>query len=95
LGIGEGATRTQIERWKDEQIISLSKHGCTLVEKGEQLWRRIEKITSSKIELKKSKLTLSACNVTILVKEKASEVKLNMKQSNAAFLARAKGPPHL
>lgn len=91
LGIGEGATRTLIERLKDEQIISISKHGCTLTEKGEQLWRRIEKVIPAKIELEQSKLTLSACNFAILIKGKASKVKLGMEQRDAAFLAGAKG----
>ena len=91
LGIGEGATRTLIERLKNEQIISISKSGCTLTKKGEQLWKRIEKIIPSKIELEQSKLTLSACNVAILVQGKANKVKLGMEQRDAAFLAGAKG----
>lgn len=91
LGIGEGATRTLIERLRDEQIISISKSGCTLTKKGEQLWKRIEKIIPLKIELEQSKLTLSACNVAILVQGKANKVKLGMEQRDAAFLAGAKG----
>jgi predicted transcriptional regulator len=91
LGIGEGATRTLIERLKDEQIISISKSGCTLTKKGEQLWKRIERIIPSKIKLEQSKLTLSAYNVAILVQGKASKVKLGMEQRDAAFLAGAKG----
>jgi len=91
LGIGEGATRTLIERLKDEQIISISKSGCTLTKKGEQLWKRIEKVIPSKIELEQSRLTLSAYNVAILVQGKAGKVKLGMEQRDAAFLAGAKG----
>jgi hypothetical protein len=91
LGIGEGATRTLIERLKKELILSISKPGCTLTEKGEQLWRRIAKVIPSKIELERSELTLSACNVAILVKGRASKVKLGMEQRDAAFLAGAKG----
>jgi len=91
LGIGEGATRTLIERLKNEQIISISKSGCALTGKGVELWKRIEKAIPSKMELEKSKLTLSTCNVAILVKGKANRVKLGMEQRDAAFLAGAKG----
>lgn len=91
LDIGEGATRTLIERLKDEQIISVSKSGCALTRKGVDLWKKIEKVFPAKIELEKSKLTLSACNVALLVKGKANKVKLGMEQRDAAFLAGAKG----
>lgn len=91
LDIGEGATRTLIDRLKVKRIISVSKSGCTLTEKGEKLWKRIEKGIPSRTDLEKSELTLSACNVAILIKAKAHRVKLGMEQRDAAFLVGAKG----
>jgi predicted transcriptional regulator len=91
LGIGEGATRTLIERLRDEQIIAISRQGCVLTNKGEHLWKRVEKIIPSKIELEHSKLTLSTFNIAILVRGKAKKVRLGMEQRDAAVLAGAKG----
>jgi Mn-dependent DtxR family transcriptional regulator len=95
LGIGEGATRTLIERLKKELILSISKPGCTLTEKGEQLWKRIEQVIPSKIELEKSKLTLPARNVAILAKGKASKVKLGWSNVTLHFWLGPKEPPRL
>jgi Mn-dependent DtxR family transcriptional regulator len=91
LNIGEGATRTLIERLKNAQIISTSKAGCTLTMKGKEVWKQIKRVFSSKIRLEKSELTLSTCNVAILAKGKANGVKQGMEQRDAAFLAGAKG----
>jgi predicted transcriptional regulator len=91
LGIGEGATRTLIDRLKDEGIITTSKSGCFLTKKGEEIWKEVTKVLPSKTELEKSKLTLSTCNVAILIKGKTGGIKLGMEQRDAAFLAGAKG----
>jgi hypothetical protein len=91
LGIGEGATRTLIERLRAKEIISTSKSGCNLTKKGEELWNEVKKTFPSKTELGKSKLTLSICNVAVLVRGKGEKVKLGMEQRDAAFLVGAKG----
>jgi hypothetical protein len=91
LAIGDGATRTLIERLKDEEIIFTTKSGCFLTKKGEDLWKQVKRVFPSKIELEKSKLTLSACNVAMLVKGKRDRVKLGVEQRDAAFLAGARG----
>ncbi len=91
LGIGEGATRTLIERLKEGEIVSMSKAGCILTESGRELWKRTSKVFSSKTKLEKTKLTLSSCNVAILVKGKANKIKLGMEQRDAALLAGATG----
>ena len=91
LGIGEGATRTLIDRLKDEGIIATSKSGCFLTNRGEELWKEAKKVFPSKVELEKSKLTLSTYNIAILVKGKMARIKLGMEQRDAAFLSGAKG----
>jgi len=91
LAIGDGATRTLIERLKDEEIIYTTKSGCFLTKKGEELWKQVKNVLPSKTELEKSKLTLSKCNVAILVRGKRGKVKLGVEQRDAALLAGAKG----
>lgn len=91
LAIGEGATRTLIERLKEENLISVSKAGCTLTQKGRELWKEIKEIFPAKTKLEKSRLALAACNVAILVKGKTNRIKMGMEQRDAAFLAGAKG----
>jgi hypothetical protein len=91
LEIGEGAARTLIDRLKEEGIIDISQSGCCLTRKGEEIWMKVKKVFPSKIELGKSRLTLSTCNVAILVKGKMGRMKLGMEQRDAAFLAGAKG----
>lgn len=91
LAIGEGATRTLIERLKEENLISVSKAGCTLTQRGRELWKEIKEIFPAKTKLEKSRLALAACNVAILVKGKTNRIKMGMEQRDAAFLAGAKG----
>jgi predicted transcriptional regulator len=91
LGIGEGTTRTLIDRLKNEGMITTSKTGCSLTKKGKEVWKEVREALPSKTELEKSKLTLSTCNVAILVKGKIGKIKLGMEQRDAAFLTGAKG----
>ncbi|MBX5326781.1 MAG: DUF4443 domain-containing protein [Candidatus Bathyarchaeia archaeon] len=91
LEIGEGATRTLLERLKAAGLVSVSKAGCFLTKQGEEVWKEIENVFAAKTRLEPTKLTLSSCNVAILVKKKKNKVKLGMEQRDAAFLAGAKG----
>jgi len=91
LEIGEGATRTLLERLKAAGLVSISKAGCFLTKQGEEVWKEIENVFAAKTRLEPTKLTLSSCNVAILVKKKKNKVKLGMEQRDAAFLAGAKG----
>jgi hypothetical protein len=91
LEIGEGATRTLLERLKKSGMVSVSRSGCSVTKKGEEVWKEIKKVFPAKTELGKSELTLASCNVAILVKGKSEKIKLGMEQRDAAFLAGAKG----
>ncbi|MGQ9565392.1 MAG: DUF4443 domain-containing protein [Candidatus Bathyarchaeales archaeon] len=91
LEIGEGATRTLLERLKVAGLISTSKAGCFLTKQGKEVWKEIEKVLAAKTRLEQTKLTLSSCNVAILVKNRKNKVKLGVEQRDAAFLAGAKG----
>lgn len=91
LGLGEGATRTLLDRLEDAGIVSVSKAGCSLTKRGEEVWEKIKNVLAAKTQLEQTRLTLSSFNVAILVKNKRAKVKLGMEQRDAAFLAGAKG----
>jgi len=91
LGIGEGATRTLIDRLNNEGIIKTSKLGCSLTRKGEKVWNQFQSIFSKKVKLEKSKLTLADCNIAVLIKGCGDQVKTGVEQRDAAVLTGAKG----
>lgn len=91
LVLGEGATRTIIERLKDYDLITVSRAGSMFSEKGEKLWNTLHAIFPRKIVLERSGLTLAAFNIALLVKGRGSKVKFGMKQRDAALLTGAKG----
>jgi len=91
LKTGEGAIRTLIERLKDAGLITVSKKGCSLTEKGEKLWNKMQLIFPKKAKIKQNELTLAACNVAIKVKGCSEKVRFGLEQRDAALLAGAKG----
>jgi len=91
LVLGEGATRTLIERLKSYGLITVNRAGCIFSKKGEKLWNTMHAAFPRKIVLERSGLTLAAFNVAVLVKECGSKVKLGMEQRDAALLTGAKG----
>lgn len=91
LNIGEGATRTLINRLKSAELITSSKLGCSLAKKGKELWGELHAIFPQKTDLKKSGLTVAAYNVAILVKNHGQKVGSGMAQRDAAIMVGAKG----
>ncbi|MCW3986192.1 MAG: hypothetical protein NWE91_07290 [Candidatus Bathyarchaeota archaeon] len=91
LVLGEGATRTLIQRLKNYGLIKVDRTGCIFSKKGEKLWNALCAIFPRKVFLDRSGLTLAAFNVAVLVKGCGSKVKLGMKQRDAALLMGAKG----
>ena len=91
LGLGEGATRTLVNRLKNYGLITVNKLGCVFTKKGKNLWNSLHKAFPKKIILEKSELTLASYNVAILVKERGNKVKLGMEQRDAALVVGAKG----
>jgi hypothetical protein len=91
LALGEGATRTLIERLKDHGLITADRAGCALSKKGEEMWSALHAAFPRKTTIRKSELTLGSFNVAILVKEGASKVTSGMEQRDAALMAGAKG----
>jgi predicted transcriptional regulator len=91
LKTGEGAIRTLIERLRSTGLIAVSKQGCSLTEKGENLWSKMQLLFPQKVRLKPNELTLAACNVAIRVKDCGDKVSSGLEQRDAALLAGAKG----
>jgi predicted transcriptional regulator len=91
LGLGEGATRTLIDRLTDNELIATSKPGCSLTKKGNKIWNQFQSIFPKKVELEKSELTLAECNIAVLIKGGGDKVKTGVEQRDAAILTGAKG----
>jgi predicted transcriptional regulator len=91
LKVGEGAVRTVIDRLKTTGLITTSKMGCTLTDKGLKLWNEYKLIFNKKVKLERSELMPTNYNLAILVKNYGHEVKSGMEQRDAAIKVGAKG----
>ena len=90
LGIGEGVARTLIERLKDEDLISTSKTGCSLTEKGLKLLNEYRSMIR-KVKIEKNELAFADYSFAVLVKNSGHKVKTGIEQRDAAVMAGAKG----
>jgi len=91
LKTGEGAIRTLVERLRNAGLITVSKQGCLLTEKGEKIWSKMQMFFPQKVKLKPNELALAACNVAIKVRGCGDKVRSGLEQRDAALLAGAKG----
>jgi predicted transcriptional regulator len=91
LKIGEGATRTLIERLKTAHLIAVSKKGCSLTEKGKKIWNKFESILPQKTNLERNELALADCTVAVHVRGGGGRVRTGIEQRDAAVIAGAKG----
>ena len=91
LGLGEGATRTLLARLTDADLISTSKSGCSLTEKGRKVWEEIKTVLPQRAILSKNELTFAQYNVAVLVRNRSQNVKKGLEQRDAAVRAGAKG----
>jgi predicted transcriptional regulator len=90
LLIGEGAARTLIRRLKEEDLISISKTGCTLTKKGLELWNEYGSIIK-KTRIEKNELAFGEYSYAVLVKKSGHKVRTGMEQRDAAIVAGARG----
>jgi hypothetical protein len=91
LKIGEGATRTLINRLKEAKLVDSSKEGCLLTGEGKNLWKHFLLLFPRKVILEKIDLALSDFNVAILVKGCREKIRVGMEQRDAAIKVGAKG----
>jgi predicted transcriptional regulator len=90
LKVGEGAIRTIIERLKDAGLITMSRTGCTLTNKGVKLWKEYKSVLK-KIEIRKNELALAEYSSAILIKNSGNKIRSGVEQRDAAIKAGAKG----
>lgn len=91
LNVGEGVIRTVIGRLRSAELITTSKAGCILTDKGLNFWKEYKSIFKKKVELKKNELAIANYNFAILVKNFGHKVKSGVEQRDAAIVAGAKG----
>lgn len=91
LNLGQGATRTIINRLKSAGLISTSKMGCTLTERGQRVWGEFRKMLCRKMEVKDYKLVGAKYNFAVLAKNCGHKIKSGIEQRDSAVKVGAKG----
>ena len=91
LGIGEGATRTLLNRLKEAGLIVVSKKGCSFTARGNRLWKELGLVFVKKACLGRNELVLTKCNVAIQLRGLGNEVQTGLEQRDAALIAGARG----
>ena len=91
LGLGEGTTRTLISRLKKAQLMTTSRKGCALTEKGTKVWNQIKTFIPIIVKIEDNELTFAANNVATIVKNRAEKVNKGLEQRDAAVRAGASG----
>jgi predicted transcriptional regulator len=95
LELGEGATRTLVSRLTKANLVTTSRSGCTLTEKGKELWEKIKASIPLKFKIEDNELTFTANNVAILVRNRAEKVSRGLEQRDAAVRVGASGATSL
>jgi DNA-binding MarR family transcriptional regulator len=90
LNVGEGAIRTIINRLIEAGLISTSKAGCTLTNKGLRTWREFEEAFPKRVEIGKNEVANSDFNFAFLVKNAGHKVTSGIDQRDAAIVAGAR-----
>ncbi|MCL5876478.1 MAG: winged helix-turn-helix domain-containing protein [Candidatus Bathyarchaeota archaeon] len=90
LNVGDGAIRTIISRLREADLITASKAGCELTEKGKNIWRQFEEIFPREIDFGKSELNPNEYNYAFLVKNCGEKVGSGINQRDAAIIAGAR-----
>ena len=91
LKLGEGVTRTIIARLENANLISVSRAGCKLTEKGKMLYHELRAKLVRKLPVEPSSITVGAYNFGIMVKDAAHNIRRGIEQRDAAVRAGADG----
>jgi hypothetical protein len=91
LGLGEGTTRTLIDRLLDAQLIKISKLGCELTGSGHSILNELNAKLGTKKKVARSSVTVGNYNFGILVKGAANRIKSGIEQRDAAVRVGANG----
>jgi DNA-binding MarR family transcriptional regulator len=90
LEVGEGAIRTIIKRLRDAGLITTSREGCGLTNKGAKVWAQFEEYFSKHVEIGKTDLTKADYNYAFLVNNSGQKIRSGIEQRDAAIMAGAK-----
>jgi predicted transcriptional regulator len=91
LELGEGTIRTILSRLSEAGLITTSRKGCSLTQKGKALWSALKGVMPEIIELEEVDLMLAPKNVAVLVRGYAEKVRNGIEQRDAAISRGAKG----
>lgn len=91
LGLGEGTIRTILERLCEAGLVTISRKGCSLTQKGMDVWSAIEEVIPKIIEWEDTELSIAPKNVAILVRGRSEKIKSGIEQRDAAVSGGAKG----
>lgn len=91
LELGEGTIRTLIGRLKNSGLISSSKYGCSLTDKGEEFWSMVKSVLPRKIILRNKEMAPALFGVAVLVRNFSYKVKKGLVQRDAAVRAGSEG----
>lgn len=90
LCVGDGAVRTIINRLREAELIQTNKEGCSLTDKGVEIWRQFERVFPKRLEVPKTDLSTSEFNFAFLVRNSGDKVKSGIDQRDAAIIAGAR-----
>lgn len=91
LGLGEGTTRTLIDRLLEARLIKISNRGCELTGRGLSIMKELDSKLGPKARVPKSRITVGPCDFGILVRNAANKVSSGIEQRDAAVRAGANG----
>ena len=91
LGLGEGTTRTLINRLLDARLIEISRLGCVLTRSGHSILNELNVRLGTRTKVARSSVTVGTYNFGVLVKGAANRIKSGIEQRDAAVRAGADG----
>ncbi|MCS7142529.1 MAG: DUF4443 domain-containing protein [Aigarchaeota archaeon] len=91
MGIGEGTARTMIQRLQDLGLIEVSRGGCKLTSKGEEVYESLRRLIQGPFTVKMSGVWEYSANVGVLIRGASKLIKYGIEQRDAAVRYGAKG----
>ena len=91
LELGEGTTRTLLMRLKKARLLTISRRGCALTEKGKEVWIQFTTLIPATLRIEDNELTLAVHSMVALVKNQALKVNKGIEQRDAAVRVGASG----
>jgi hypothetical protein len=91
LGLGEGATRTLIDRLLEARLARISRRGCELTDRGLSIMKHLDSKLGPKVRVSRGPITVGPYDFGILVRKGANSVSGGIEQRDAAVRAGANG----